>query len=99
MPAAARELRAPALASTAAGDQGGRPASSEAAAALRGEGYGEAGSRDAEQALRDKIGGQIPVPVALMRYIRENRTTVLMFSLASLALVGWVGARATQKRR
>jgi hypothetical protein len=67
--------------------------------AMRGERFGDMASRDAEQALREKIGGEIPVPVALLRYLRENRITVLMFSLFSLALVGWAGARATQKGR
>jgi hypothetical protein len=98
-PAVTRELRGPNLASTSSGDQPGRPVSPDVTAAMRGERFGDVPSRGAEQALREKIGGEIPVPVALLRYLRENRTTVLMISLLSLAVVGWAGARATQKRR
>jgi hypothetical protein len=97
-PAVTRELRVPTVAATSSGDQNVRPVSVEMAA-MRGERFGDVASRGAEQALREKIGGEIPVPVALLRYLRENRTTVLMFSLVSLALVGWAGARATQKGR
>jgi hypothetical protein len=95
-PAATRELRSPTVSS---GDAPAtKPVATPEAAALRGERYGEGGGPEAEQALREKIGVRIPLPVALMNYIRENRTTVLLFSLASLALVGWAGARATHKR-
>jgi hypothetical protein len=95
-PAVTRELRGPTVVQPTGTDQAGRPDSAEAA--LRAERYGAGAGPGAEQALRDKIGGDIPLPMALMRYIRENRTTVLVFSVLSLALVGWMGARAAQKR-
>lgn len=98
-PAATRELRGPTVATASTDANTGKPVSASETAALRGERYGDGGSPEAGQALRDTIGIRIPLPVALLNYIRENRTTVLMFSLASLALVGWVGARAAQKRR
>lgn len=95
-PAVSRELRAPTTADPSATNPAGRPTSAEAGS--RAERYGDGATAETERALREKLGGQIPLPVALIRYIRENRTTVLLFSLVSLGLVGWVAARATQRR-
>jgi hypothetical protein len=98
-PAVARELRVPTVVATSSDDRSGRPSSPEVSAAMRGERFGDVASRDAERALRERIGGEIAVPVVLLRYLRDNRSTVLVFSLASLAVVGWMGTRGSQKRR
>lgn len=94
-PAVSRELRSPTTADPSSTNPVGRPTTAEGGS--RAERHGDGATAETERALREKLGGQIPLPVALIRYIRENRTTVLLFSLASLGLVGWVAARATQR--